>query len=225
MKRPSGLEKAKRLMRRSEASAEPSRDVDDIWADAAERTGGRLVEQGRRPEIHVPHGPWTIIVDKEIVNTGSSIVVYTRTRSYLLARDDFSFHLFKRTFWSRFVWIYRMPDVSVGDRELEEKYVVRSAHASRVRSLLHERELRELVMAQPSMRFTLKGLSWWRRRKVGSRVRVLTVRTTGVVTEVERLVDFIHLIQTGLDQLTRIGSADKAPVLDDRHNGELRRRL
>jgi hypothetical protein len=212
------------LARRFGGRGGGAHDIHSAWGEVATRTGGQLVEKGHTPEIHIQHGPWTVIVDKYVVHTGNIVLTYTRTRADLLAHDDFSFQLHPRTIFSRFGWIFRLADVSVGDQEVEERYAVRSRQSTRIRSLMQDRSLRNLLLAQPNMTLALAGLSWWRRRKRGSRVRVVSVRTDGVITEVDRLVGFIQLVQATLDQLARIGTAERAPVLEGRHNGDLRRR-
>jgi len=225
MKTPTGLAKFARRAAKRRGTKAKAGNLDDVWSEVARRTGGTVVKAGSRPEVHVPHGPWTVIVDKHVVNTGNAAVVFTRTRAYFLAQDDLSFSVTKRHFFTRFAWIFGMSDLSVGDRELEERYVFRSKHASRLRSVMHDKDLRDLVLAQPELALEVKGLSWWQRRKRGSRVRVVTTRTQGVLTDADRIVDFVRLIEAMLDQLQRIGSAVNEPVQDGRHNGDLRRKL
>jgi len=212
----------RKLKRRQQKK--PDRQVDDIWAEAASRTGGTLVGRGKKPEIRVDHEHWAIIVDKHVVSNGQAATVYTRTRAYYLANDDFGFSVTKRAWYSKIAAFFR-AEANVRDQALEERYVFRTNHDSRLRSFLQDTDVRRLILRQPSLRLEVKGLGWWRRRKVGSRVRVLTARTTGVVTEVERIVNFIELIRSGVDTLQRIGTAVPQAVDWEEHNGEVGRRL
>jgi hypothetical protein len=79
-----------------------------------------------------------------------------------------------------------------------------------------DRRLRELIMLQPSLRLDVRRLSWGKRRKKGPGVRTVTVRTTGVVKEPDRLSNYMLLVANTLDQLVRIGSAHELPVEEGR---------
>jgi hypothetical protein len=199
----------------------------DSWRAVATTLGG-LYSEGAGPDrdsVVVPRGPWSIIVDKRIESNQYGSTSYTRTRGYFVAQDDFSLRISRRRWYSRFTGPFAPEDVTVGDSELEAKYVIRSRHAARVRSLLHDKELRRLILAQPSLRLEVRGLSWWHRRKLGSRVRVATVRTTGIVSDHDRLLNFVELISTTLEQLSHIGSASRISFDKGRHHGDIRRKL
>ncbi len=69
-------------------------------------------------------------------------------------------------------------------------------------------------MVQPSLRLEVRGLGWMKRRKSGEGVRTVTVRTTGVVKEPERLTNYMLLVAHTLEQLVRIGVAHDDPVIE-----------
>lgn len=200
----------------------------EVWAAVAESAGGEYLEAARRSSdrVVVQRGNWQIVLDKHIVSNGQyGTTVYTRVSASYLAEDDITLRMSRRRWYSRLVAPVAPPDVEIGDAGIEQKYVMRSRHAARVRSIMNERRVRDLILAQPSMRLDFTGLGFWDRRKLGSRVRRVSVRTTGVVMDPDRLLGFIDLVEALLQQLVRIGSASAAPVDPDRHNGELRRRL
>jgi len=200
-------------------------DYDAIFREVATRIGGEVVMGGRHPEVHVSHGSGTVVLDIRVESNGQSTDTFTRVRAYFLANDNFSFRLTKRTFWSRFSWVWGMSEVSVGDGEFEEQFLLMTRHASRLRTFMNDRKLRELIRAHPIRCLEARGLSWWRRRKRGSRMRVLTLRTSGVVKEIGTLEGLIRVIQSGLDQLLRSGMAEGRTVDVNGHNGDLRRKL
>jgi len=182
------------------------------------------VGRGKKPEIRVDHEHWTIIVDKHVVSNGQAATVYTRTRAYYLGNDDFGFRMSRRRWYSGIAGFF-VSDARIRDQALEEKYVFRTKHESRLRSFLQDGDVRRLILAQPSLRLEVKGLGWWPSRKVGSGVRVITARTTGVVTEADRIVNFIELIRAGVETLQRIGTAVPQEVDWEGDNGEGGRRL
>lgn len=200
----------------------------EIWAVVAASAGGAYVEAARRSSdrIVVQRGPWEIVLDKHVVNNGQyGTTVYTRASTSYLAEDDFTLRMSRRRWYSNLVAPFTIPDVPIGDDGIEGRYVMRTRNAARLRSVMNERRVRDLILAQPSMRLEIKGLGFWDRRKLGNRVRRVSVRTTGVVMEPQRLLDFIDLVEVLAQQLVRIGSASSEPVDPSRHNGEVRRRL
>ena len=76
--------------------------------------------------------------------------------------------------------------------------------------------LRELIMVQPSLQLDIRRLSWGKRRKKGDGVRSVTVQTTGVIKEPDRLANYVLLVASSLDQLVRIGAAQNEPVVENR---------
>ena len=79
-----------------------------------------------------------------------------------------------------------------------------------------DRRVRELIMAQPSLRLDIRRLSWGKRRKKGDGVRTVTVQTTGVIKDPEHLANYVRLVAATLDQLVAIGTAHNAPVAEAR---------
>lgn len=57
-----------------------------------------------------------------------------------------------------------------------------------------DRRLRELIMAQPSLRLYIRRRPWTKRKKSGEGVRSVTVRTTGVIKDPNRLGNYMLLI-------------------------------
>ena len=76
--------------------------------------------------------------------------------------------------------------------------------------------LRELIMVQPSLRLDVQPRSWWRRRKDGDGVRTVTVQTTGVVRDPDRLANYVRVVAVTLDQLVKTGTARAEPVAEGR---------
>ncbi len=85
-------------------------------------------------------------------------------------------------------------------------------------------QLRELITVEPSLRLDTQPLSWWERRKNGDGVRAVTVQTTGVIEDPDRLANYVRLVAATLDQLVKIGTARNEPMVDS-HTYDLSRRV
>ncbi len=117
---------------------------------------------------------------------------------------------------TRIAELFGFYGLLVGDQELEGKYTIKSSSDARGRSLMMDRRLRELIMVQPSLGLEIRRLSWGMRRKRGDSVRAVAVQTTDVVTEPDRLANYVLLVANTLDQLVRIGAAYEEPVVEGR---------
>ena len=167
-------------------------------------------------QVHLEHGPWKVILDTYVVSTGQTTVTYSRARALYVARDDFTLRVSRRNIFTRIAELFGFYGLLVGDQELERKYTIKSSNDPRARSLMGDRRLRELIMAQPSLRLEIRRLPWGKRRKMGDGVRAVAVQTTGVIKEPDRLADYVRLVAATLDQLARIGGARHEPVAENR---------
>ncbi len=185
---------------------------------AAETLGATFLPGKRtsQDEVHLKHGPWQLTLDTYTQSNGQTSVTYTRARAFYVAKEDFTFRVSRRNIFTRIVEMFGFYGLLVGDQELERKYTIKSSSAPRGRSLLTDRKLRELIMVQPSLRLEIRRLSWAKRRKRGEGVRTVTVRTTGVIKEPERLANYMRLVANALEQLVRIGAAHELPAAEDR---------
>ena len=167
-------------------------------------------------QVHLEHGPWKVILDTYVVSTGQTTVTYSRARALYVARDDFTLRVSRRNIFTRIAELFGFYGLLVGDQELGRKYTIKSSNDPRARSLMGDRRLRELIMAQPSLRLEIRRLPWGKRRKMGDGVRAVAVQTTGVIKEPDRLADYVRLVAATLDQLARIGRARHEPVAENR---------
>ena len=213
MSKPNTNHKPK--LNRREAFQAAASDLDATFV-AGKRSSG--------DEVHLEHGPWKVILGTYVVSTGQTTVTYTRARALYVAKNDFTLRISRRNVFTRIAELFGFYGLLVGDQELERKYTIKSSNDPRGRSFMADRRLRELIMVQPSLRLDIRRLSWGRRRKKGDGVRTVTVQTTGVIKEPDRLANYVLVVAATLDQLVRIGAAREVPVAEGRTYA-LRRRV
>ena len=194
-------------LNRREAFQAAASDLDATFVAGKLRTGD---------QVHLDHGPWRVILDTCVVNQGQNPITYTRARAFYLAREDFALRVSRRNVFTRMAEIFGIYGLRIGDQEFERKYTIKSSHESRGRSLMTDWRLRELIMAQPSLRLEIRRLPWGKRRKTGDGVRAVVVQTIGVIREPDRLVDYVRLVVSTLDRLMKIGGAYDEPVAEGR---------
>jgi hypothetical protein len=203
---------------KTETTHEPNLDRREAFQAAASELDATFV-QGKwtsGDQVHVEHGPWKVILDTYVVHTGQVTITYTRAKALYVAKEDFTLHVIKRNFFTRIAELFGFYGLLVGDQELERKYKIKSSNDPRGRSLMMDRRLRELIMVQPSLQLDVRRLSWGKRRKKGEGVRSVTVQTSGVIKDPDRLANYVRVVAATLDQLVKIGVAHEEPVLENR---------
>lgn len=213
-------------MPKSKANSGAKLDKREAFRAAASHLDATFV-QGKRSsgdQVHLEHGPWKLILDVYIVNNGQNPITFTRVRALYVAKEDFTLRISERSVLTRIAELFGFHGLPVGDQGLERKYTIKSSNEPRGRSFMTDRRLRELIMAQPSLRLEIRRLPWGRRRKSGDGIRAVAVQTTGVIKNPEHLVNYLLLVAATLDQLVRIGVAHKEPVTEGR-NYAIRRRV
>ena len=205
-------------MSKPQTKRSPKLDRREAFQAAASELDATFVAGKRSSgdQVHLEHGPWKVILDTYVVSTGQTTVTYTRTRALYVARDNFTLRVSRRNVFTRIAELFGFYGLLVGDQGLERKYTIKSSNAPRARSLMGDRRLRELIMAQPSLQLEIRRLSWGQRRKMGDGVRAVAVQTTGVIKEPDRLANYVRLVAATLDQLARIGGARHEPIAENR---------
>ncbi len=174
-------------------------------------------------QVRLKHGPWQLVLDTYVQSSGQPSVTYTRARALYVAKEDFSLRIVRKNVFTKISELFGFYGLLVGDQALERRYKITASNDPRGRSLMADRGLRALIKVQPSLRLEIRRLSWGKRRRRGDGVRTVTVRTTGVTTDPDRLVGYTRLVASTLEQLVRIGVACEDPVVEGRKY-ELRRR-
>jgi hypothetical protein len=189
-------------------------DRRDAWQRVAAVTEGRFVEGKRsaKDKVLVSHGPWDVWLDTYTVSTGQTSVTYTRVRTHFMGWRDLSLRVRKRNFLDRILESLGFSSRPPLRRALTDKYVIKGKPLPRVPSLFSGSHLGEAIMALPSLGLEIKRPGWKMRRKLGDRAGVVVCRTTGVITEHERLVGMIEVVKEALDGLMRVGEANGAPL-------------
>ena len=185
-------------------------DRRDAWQRVAAATGGRFVE-GKHPakdKVIVSHDPWDVWLDTYTVNTGQTSVTYTRVRTYFMGWRDLTIMVRRRNFLDRILEALGFSSRPPLNRALTDKYVIKGKPLPRVPSFFSGSHLGEAIMVVPSLRLEIKKPGWKMRKKYGAAAGVVVCRTTGVITEHERLVGMIEVVKEALRGLMRVGEAN-----------------
>jgi hypothetical protein len=185
----------------------PSKE--EIWRQFCSETGAHYSEGGfgQRGKAQAVHGQWTVTLDTYVVSTGKTAVTYTRMRAPYVNPDGFRFKIYRKSIFTGFGKALGMQDVDIGEEEFDREFVVQGNSESRLRQLLANAKIRELLAAQPAIQFSVADDEGWFRAKFPEGVDELYFATVGVIKDVARLKLLYGLFSETLDELCRMGSA------------------
>jgi len=191
----------------------PSRK--EIWRQFCAQTGSTYVPGGfaKTDKIEATHGPWTVTLDTFVVSSGKSAVIFTRMRAPYVNPDGFRFTVYRKGIFTEIGKWLGMQDVTVGHDEFDRDFVIKGSDEQKLRRLFSNRQIRDLISAQPDIHFSVKddeGKLWGKDFPEG--VDELYFQVIGVIKDIERLKLLYELFSETLDELCRMGSAyEQAP--------------
>ena len=178
----------------------------EVWDRLAAEIGARHESGGwwsGRDQVVADVGQWQIVLD--LMPAGK--VVFTRIRAPYVNSDGFRFKVFRRHVFSDLARVLGFQDVQIGDPAFDEAFVVRGNDEPRLRRLLANSRLRELIMAQPQLCFEVLDDEGFFRKRFPDGVDELRFLAAGMIRDVDRLKLLYELFSETLHELCVMGSA------------------
>ena len=190
----------------------PSRK--DVWRKLSDEIKAQYVSGGfwKGDKVVTEHGDWTITLDTYAVSTGKTTIIYTRMRAPYVNPGEFRFTVYRKSIFSGIAKFFGMQDIEIGDEMFDHDFIVKATHESRVRDLLRAPRVRELITKQKDIQFSVKDDEGWFGAKFPDGVDELHFVVVGVIKDIDRLKLLFDLFAETLDELTRMGAADKRPA-------------
>ena len=194
----------------------PSRK--EIWEQFCKVTGGVYQPRSFWKDVRADatHGQWTVTLDTHTVSTGKTTITYTRMRAPYINPDGFKFDIYRRGIFSDLAKLLGTQDVTVGYPEFDEAFVIKGNDEQKLRRLFANQRIRELINAQPRIRFSVMDDDgkFWMSRGFPRDVDELYFQVAGIIKDVDRLKLLYDLFSETLDELCRMGSAyENAPAV------------
>jgi hypothetical protein len=187
----------------------PSRK--EIWRQLSSEIDARYVDGGfwTRDNVQATHDEWTVTLDTYTVSTGKATVVFTRMRAPYVNPGGFQFTVYRKGVFSDIGKMLGMQDIEIGDESFDNVFIIKGNDETRVRELLSDQKIRELIAGQRDIKFTVKDDEGWFGATFPEGVDELHFQVVGIIKDVERLKLLYELFAETLDQLCRIGAAYK----------------
>jgi hypothetical protein len=187
----------------------PSRK--EIWRQLSEEISARYVKGTfwKGDKVQATHDEWIVTLDTYAVSTGKVVIIFTRMRAPYANPGGFRFTVHRKGVFSGLAKKLGMQDIEIGDEEFDRDFIIKATDEPRVRELLSNRKIRDLIALQPDLQFSVKDDEGWFGPHFPEGVDELSFVARGVVTDIERLKRMYELFSETLDHLCRIGAAYK----------------
>ena len=190
----------------------PSRKA--VWTKLSEEISAQYVDGGfwKGDKVVAEQGDWTITLDTFAVSTGKVTVVYTRMRAPYVNPGGFRFTVYRKSIFSGIAKLFGMQDIEISDPPFDDDFIIKATDESRVRELLANPRLRDLMARQKDIQLSVKDDEGWFGSKFPEGVDELYFAVAGVIKDIDRLKLLFDLFAETLEQLTRIGAAESGPA-------------
>ena len=187
----------------------PSRK--EIWNQLSTEIGAQYKEGGfwKGDKVEARHGEWTVTLDTYTVSTGKTTIVFTRIRAPYVNPSAFRFTVYRKSIFSAVGKWLGMQDIEVHDEAFDREFIIKGTDEERVRALFSNPKIRELIAAQPHIKFEVKDDEGWFGATFPEGVDELVFTVVGIIKDVERLKLLYELFAETLEQLCRIGAAEQ----------------
>ena len=185
----------------------------EIWKQLSERVHGQFVDGGfwKGDKVIAEHGGWALTLDTFAVSTGKVTIVYTRMRAPFVNPSGFRFEVYRKSVFSGIAKFFGMQDLEIGDPLFDADFIIKSADESKIRQLLANERIREIIARQKDVNFAVKDDEGWFGTKFPEGVDELYFAVVGVIKDIDRLALLYELFTETLDELCRIGAAVDTP--------------
>lgn len=203
----------RRWRKRFQGGRSPGR----AWTRVAGRVGARPApgSSEKDPALILDVDPWRLRVEKQVVSEGEARSVYTRARALFRAPHEFRLRVLPRKLLHRVAEALGVRRVTLGRKDFDGAFTVRSSGLGRARSLLARGRVVAPLVAHPRWSVEVKPASRKERRRLGSDVSTMTVHRRGLVTEEAELEALVRLARELMEELGRLGIASLRPVEED----------
>ena len=190
----------------------PSRK--EVWRQLSTQIDAQYVPGTfwKGDKVVAEHGDWMITLDTYAVSTGKVVLVFTRMRAPYVNPSGFRFTVYRKSVFSGIAKFFGMQDIEIGDSPFDDGFIIKSTDESRVRELLANQTIRDLITKQKDIQFSVKDDEGWFGSTFPDGVDELYLTVVGVIKDVDRLKLLFDLFAETLDHLTRMGAAQARPA-------------
>lgn len=179
----------------------------EIWQQLANEIGGEFIDRGfwKSGKVEARYKNWIITLDT--YQTADAAAAFTRIRAPFINKDSFRFEIYRNNIIAFFARVFSTESITTGFPEIDKNYRVKSNDEQKLRELLSNPRIRQLLIAQQQIHFSVKDDEGWFGADFPEGVDELYFEVLGVIKDLDRLKILYELFAETLNQLCLMGSA------------------
>lgn len=182
----------------------------EIWRILSEQINSEFVEGGflkGSDKVVTRYRDWTITLDTFTVSNGQTSTTYTRMRAPYVNAEGFRFSIYRSGIFSELGVFLGFQDVITGNDSFDEEFVIKASDEEKVKELLSEPHIRDLISMHPRFRLEVKDDEGWFSKSFPDGVDELYFSVPGIIRDIEQLKSLFELFSEVLNRLCVIGAA------------------
>jgi hypothetical protein len=181
----------------------------EIWSQIAKDIGGNMKQGGffGRDVVRYTAGEWEVTLDTYTVSTGKSHAIFTRMRAPFVNKDGLYFKIYRKGFFASVGKFFGMEDREIGDPYFDENFIIKGNNTEKIRLLLNDATLKQLIEAQPKICLQIRDDEGWFGVNFPEEVDELHFHCHGVLKDEKLLKNLFDIFSITLERLVQIDSA------------------
>ncbi|GAU77006.1 hypothetical protein [Fusibacter sp. 3D3] len=151
----------------------------------------------------------SIVLDRYTTMVGSTPIMNTRIRSIFKNPTRLSFKLYHEGFFSSLSKMLGMQDILIGDDEFDQRFVVKSNDEIKIRQLLSDYKLKQLLFFGKPITLEIKLKDKCLNSKDES---ILLYQATGVIKDIDTLENILNIFERFIDHMIEIGLSNESQI-------------
>ena len=167
----------------------------EIWEQLAAEMGGEFEEHKswKRDRIHARVGGWTVSLDLHSEAGYRSEEMYTRFRASHLGSGDLRFEIYHHRIFDGVAKLLGSHIVPIEDAAFDRMFTIKGTDAGKIRALLADDQIRELLMTEPEINVQLRDSGEWFAEDHPDGVDEIVLEVEGEVKSQQRIERLFRL--------------------------------
>ena len=182
-----------------------------VWEEISNELGGEFKKGSffKGSGLEFNYKDWIISLDTYTVMANNVPITYTRMRSPFSNREKFYFNIYRENIFSSFGKYFGLKDIIIGDDFFDKKFIIQSNDKDKIKKILKDEKLKELIQSQPKISFKIKDDEGWFGKYFPEGTDELYFECSDIIKEKNQIKSLFELFSLCLDILVKMKLAYK----------------
>lgn len=178
---------------------------EDMYADLDQDFIDGVFYHSDRLEVRV--SKWRVTLDTDVISSGKVSFDITRMRARYKRLDNFKFMICRKNSFSKMLDSFAKKNMTLGFPEFEHDFIIKSNDYNKVKNLLGNPKIMEIMESQPFMSFEIIDDEGQLGKDIAQSMSEISLKAAGVINDSRRLAKLFELFSEVLKQLCLLKSA------------------